>query len=225
PVAVDTRQIEKLAGIAADTNRFCLPAMCMRFWPGWTWLRDTIADKSLGQLRSLSLQRIGARPGWNGFYADASQSGGALVDLHVHDSDFVHFCLGRPAGVTSVGHVDALTTMYHYDDADLRVVAEGAWHHEGTDFRMRYLADFDAGTADFDIARDEPLQLARGGALTPVDLPGGNGYDGEIRHMIQAVAEGRSPDVTLADAIATHRLLDAERDSLERRVRVDLPRL
>ena len=41
-------------------------------------------------------------------------------------------------------------------------------------------------------------------------------YDGEIRHMLDAIVRRRhSTDVTIEDAEAVARLLEAERDSLQ----------
>ncbi len=218
PVAVATERIEQLAEIADETGRTCMPAMCMRFWPGWTQL----FGDAYGKLQSLSITRISGRPTWSDFYADTTRSGGALLDLHVHDTDFLCALLGTPAAVTSVGSLDALTTLYHYDEGPARVTAEGGWHHEGTSFRMRFLAVFDDATLDFDGDRDTPLLVCRDGKAEPFELPDASGYDGEIRHFIDSVATGRTPSPTLADAVATHRVLDAERQSVGNHCRVTL---
>jgi predicted dehydrogenase len=43
-------------------------------------------------------------PAWGQkFFLDGNLSGGALLDLHIHDTDFVQFCFGRPRGVFSSG--------------------------------------------------------------------------------------------------------------------------
>ena len=33
---------------AAKATSFLMPAMCMRFWPEWAWLKETIASRRLG---------------------------------------------------------------------------------------------------------------------------------------------------------------------------------
>ncbi|MCA9284576.1 MAG: Gfo/Idh/MocA family oxidoreductase, partial [Phycisphaerales bacterium] len=86
PVAVRGDAVERLAKAVARTDRVCMPAMCMRFWPGWTWLKERIADGAYGPVHSAVFRRLGTAPGWgDGFYTDTSRSGGALVDLHIHD--------------------------------------------------------------------------------------------------------------------------------------------
>ncbi len=221
PVSVETAAVRRLADVAARMGKHCMPAMCMRFWPGWTWLRDRVDDQSLGQLQSLSLTRLGAKPAWNAFYADVARSGGALLDLHIHDTDFVTAIVGRPDAVTTVGSLDAMTTIYHVAGGQ-RIVAEGGWHHPGSDFRMRFVADFEHATADFDLARETPLLLCRDGEAKAVALPSESGYDAEIRHLVDAIATGGKPSLSLSDAVLTHEVMDAERTSLETGRRVSL---
>ena len=225
PVAVRTADVERLADVARESKRACVPAMCMRFWPQWRWLCDRVNDGEHGPLRSLTLTRLGSRPGWSGFYADPSRCGGAILDLHVHDTDFVAALLGVPRAVTSVGTVDHVTTLYHPrggPHAPAHVAAEGGWEHDGLPFRMRYVAAFADATADFDIGRDEPLLLCQGGKAEPVDCGPLTGYDVEIRHVVDALSAGREPDLSLDDAVTTHRILDAERRSLAERRTVEL---
>ena len=37
-------------------------------------------------------------------YANGELSGGAILDLHLHDADFVQFVFGKPAAVSSRGY-------------------------------------------------------------------------------------------------------------------------
>ena len=213
PVALDRRVVERLADEARRAGVVAMPAMCMRFWPGWTWLREQVAGGAT--LRSLAFERAGGRPGWGGgFYQDASRSGGALYDLHIHDTDIVCHLLGVPDAVTTVGTLARMTTLYHFAEgsghgsghgghaAPQLVTATGGWFAGGIDFRMRYLAEFgpvagDAGlrqgstlgTADFDLTRDEPLRVSR--------VPTGPDAEAQSEDTIDAV---QIPDETGYDA-------------------------
>lgn len=221
PVALssaDAVRVAEAAREAAARNVLCMPAHCMRFWTGWDWLKERVADRSLGALRALTLQRMGSRPNWSReYYADPSQCGGALFDLHIHDADIVLWLLGVPDGVSSAGHVDHIVTRYHYNSpgAPAIVVAQGAWVADGFPFRMRYTAEFEHAVADWDLARPEPLLLCRDANAEPVPLPPVSGYDGEIRHFVRSIADlnrGMSPKlrVTPEDAVRVCRLLEME---------------
>lgn len=226
PVALASGEVRLLARAARGSGRLCMPAMCMRFWPGWRWLRDRVADGSFGAVRSATFQRLGSPPDWaTDFYADAARTGGPLVDLHIHDTDFVRYCFGPPASVVSTGTLHHVTTLYRYaaGAGPAHVVAEGGQDHApGFGFKMRYVVAFERATADFDLARGAagspgPLLLCKDGRAEPVPLPPGAGYDHQVRHLVGAIAAGAAPtalDATLDDAVAVARTLEAERQSL-----------
>jgi len=88
PVALRAADARRLVDVAAGANTLCMPAMCVRFWPEWAWLKQRIDDQAYGPVRSAVFQRLGGTPPWaQEFYGDVARSGGALVDLHVHDAD------------------------------------------------------------------------------------------------------------------------------------------
>lgn len=221
PVALTGGDARRIAAAARETGKLCMPAMCMRFWPGWTWLRDRVRDGRFGPVRSAVFQRLGSAPTWNReFYGDNSRSGGSLFDLHIHDADFIRWCFGPPRAVVSTGSLAHVTTLYQYGDAGPRhVAAEGGQDHSpGFGFRMRYIVCFERATADFDLGRSPQLQLHRDGASTPVDLPAGAGYDGQIRHILDAILGARSNAdllATIDEAVGVTEMLEAERRSLE----------
>jgi predicted dehydrogenase len=217
PVSLDPGEIERLALEAQRRSRICMPAMCMRFWPGWSWLKDAVRDGRYGAVRSAVFQRCGSRPAWGaGFYADARRSGGALFDLHVHDADLVHWLFGAPAAVTSAGSVDHLTTLYRFARGPAHVVAEGGWDHaDGFAFRMRYVLAFERATAEFDLRRERPLEITAGGKVEAPPLEAGTGYDGEVRAVLGAVRSGAAGGLpTLDEAAAVTRTLLRERACL-----------
>jgi predicted dehydrogenase len=221
PVALDPLAIRRLADVARDSGRICMPAMCMRFWPGWSHVLDAARDGRWGRVTSASFQRLGSRPDWGeGFYADTARSGGALFDLHVHDADFVFALFGMPATVASTGSLDHVTTLYRFADGPRHVVAEGGWAQaRGFPFRMRFLVNFERATAEFDSRRQKPFEITTETGPEPVDRSENTGYDFEIRHALKSVSEGRtSTAVQLSDAECVTRILNAERESLNQRV-------
>lgn len=220
PAVTTAKEARTLADAAIGADRVVMPAMCMRFWPGWPWLKDAIDSKRYGKLKSLVFQRLGTRPAWSTVYGDDRKTGGAIGDLHIHDADIVLWLLGTPSAVASVGTASHVSTQYHYDiKPGLVVTAEGSWDHSpGWNFRIRYCATFERATAEFDLSREQPLMLFRDGKAEAVPLNGGTGYDGEVEHfvnLVDAAMQGKKikPLVTLADAERVATLLDIERAS------------
>lgn len=114
PVALRSQDVQRLAD-GVRPGRLCMPAMCMRFWPAWAWLLEHVRGGTFGAVRSATFERLGSRPDWaTHFYADERRSGGALVDLHIHDADFVCACFGPPRSVFATGTTDHLTAAYLY---------------------------------------------------------------------------------------------------------------
>jgi predicted dehydrogenase len=212
PVALSSAAIEPLSRAAAQATTLCAPALCMRYWPGWPWLRDRVREGTFGEVRNAVFQRISPTPRWAPFYADISRSGGALFDLHIHDADFVRWCFGEVRTVRAHGDLLGIRTMYTFDDVSADVAAEGAWIDSPEQpFRMTYRVTFDEAIVTFDAGRNPTVTLIRRGSEEPVLLPPDSAYDLQVRDFLEAIAEDR-PAVRagIADAVAVTRILEAE---------------
>lgn len=222
PIAIDPAQVQRLADEASQHELVCMPAMCMRYWPAWVKLHEMIQAREYGRVRSAEFHRMGSRPGWaEEFYADEARSGGALYDLHIHDTDFIVYCFGLPKSVSTSGDGLHLSTIYHYDhgqdQSPVHVLAQGAWDHQASvGFRMRCTIVCERATLDFDISRELQLVVHRGEESEAVDVGMLSGYDGEVRAMLDAIA-GRPEAMraSMSDATQTARVLDTERVSMQ----------
>lgn len=225
PLARDVQTARTIADEAAKAKGIFMPAMCLRFWPEWSWLKQAIAEERYGRVLAARFRRVAEPPGWGArTFGNGAESGGALFDLHVHDTDFVHWCFGRPRSVFSRGYtrhtgaIDHVVTQYDVAGGTI-VHAEGSWAMTpGFGFNMSYTVNFERATADYDIARGaEALRLSEAGqaarVLTmPADPP--DGYVGELRHFVECAAAGRAPSVvTAADGLASVEICAAEERS------------
>lgn len=221
PVARTSAQATAIADAASMANGLFMPAMCMRFWSEWEVLKRLVADQTYGKVRSASFTRVGCAPA--GWFRDGSLSGGALLDLHVHDTDFVYHVFGKPEGVFSrgytkaTGEIDHIVTQYLYGQDGPMVWAEGSWGStDGYGFTMRFMVNFETATLDFDFARKpDTLRLAHEGKSTAVEHPGHTGYLGELQYFFDCVRHHRAPQrVTAEDAVAGLRIVEAEKQSV-----------
>lgn len=217
PVAVGAAGVRRLAEVAARSGKLCMPGMCMRFWPGWDWMRDRVRDGSLGVCKSATFQRLGSGPGWAAeFYRDVERSGGPLWDLHIHDADFVYWCFGRPRAVRTSGTEEHFTTVYECEGGPAHVTAEGAWDlARGAGFRMRYLVTFEKGTVEFDLSKTPAAVVHRAEGSEPVPVGRWSAYEEEIRHFVRVAAGTEAAlRATMEDAVVVAEILEAERTSL-----------
>ena len=222
PLARTLDQAQAITRAAAGAKGFFMPAMCMRFWPEWAWLKQAITEKRYGKVKGASFLRHGTTP--PGWYAKGEESGGAILDLHIHDTDFVCHLFGKPTAVSSRGYtqasgaIDHISTHYHYDDVPY-VVADGGWSFAPPyPFRMRYTVQFEGNvTADFDLGRADTLMLYENGQAKPIKCEAIDGWLGEIRYFIKCVAENKRPTIVTADdaALAVN-VIEAEARSVAR---------
>ncbi len=227
PLARTAAAARDMVNAAASARGIFMPAMCLRFWPEWIWLQQAIADQRFGKVHAARFRRVAEPPGWgrNTFF-NGADSGGGLFDLHIHDTDFVQFCFGRPRSVFSTGYVkfsgaiDHVVTQYEVASGAI-VHAEGGWAMTpGFGFNMSYTVNFERATADFDSARGrESLRLcAEGQPARVVACEGPDGYVGELRHFLDCIRAGKRPTVvTPQDGLSSVEICEAEERSVRER--------
>lgn len=224
PVAINPADIQRLAEVAAESDRLCIPAMCMRHWPAWIKMRELIQSNEFGRVRSAAFHRLGSRPNWSAdFYADDTRSGGVLHDLHIHDTDFIVHCFGTPDAVTTIGDLYHLTSLYHYPHTPIHVTAQAAWDHQpAIGFRMRCTIVCEQATLDFDFSADNQLVVHQKDQSTPIEVSKLTGYDGEIRWVLDQIAASSQTTQPIQDALAVSKVLEAEAQSMETKSKFNL---
>lgn len=229
PLARTYEDALRLAEAAEAASGYVMVGMCMRFWPGWDWLKAAVQQATFGKVLSASFARFAQHPEGKS-YEDGQASGGAILDFHLHDADFVRYCFGEPAVVFSTAHAhltgapDHVVTQYLYPDGPV-VSAEGGWGMaKGYGFSMRYTVNFEHATADFELGRGPALRLIRAGQEPEaVKLPEWMGYDAEIGYFLDCITIGNPPRrVTVADGAESIRLIEAEGLSIESGMPVEL---
>ncbi len=197
--------------------------MCLRFWPGWSWLKKVAEEKPYGNILAARFRRVSEMPGWSkqGIYSGGVDLGGALFDLHIHDTDFVNFLFGRPTSVFSsgvingAGTIDHVVTQYIYPGGPA-VHAEGNWLlTQG--FNMSFTIHCQRATLDFDLGRGvDAMQVTEAGkAPSTIRYDEADGYSGEIRYMLDCIARGRRPTIVDGQAAVTAlEICEAEEKSI-----------
>jgi len=217
-------QIVAAAEAAARRGVFLMPAMCIRFWPEYTWVKQAIGAGTYGRVLDARFRRVAQAPAWgHNHFLNGGESGGALLDLHIHDVDFIQHCFGQPQAVFASGYsrvsgaVDHVMAQYLYPGGPV-VSAEGSWAmSEGFGFNMAFTVNFERATVDFDLARGaDAMRLIVPGAPPATLKPeGGDGYIGELKHFIESLQAGKPPTVVTArDGLTAVALCEAEERSV-----------
>jgi predicted dehydrogenase len=233
PMALDVDQCDEMLAAAEESGKMLFLAHCIRFWPEYEVLARMIREGELGRLVSLKLTRVSPSPFWSqgGWLNDPDKSGGALLDLHIHDADFIMSVLGMPPAVFSCAgsikpagpKVDHVLTHYLYDD--MTVTAEGGWAMPPNfPFEMAFEALGEKGCLTFSTSDSPTLTFYAmdGGSVAP-EFRAVTGYLQELEYFAGCVRDSREPQrVTAFDGREAVRLIMAEKNSIRSGGIVDL---
>lgn len=181
----------------------------VRFFPEYVAIKGMV---DAGDLGTVGVVRTSRRSpfltGWNDWYADWGASGGVLLDLVIHDFDFLRWTLGEVERVYARGVLGreynrldyALVTLRFEGGAIAHV--EGHWGYPGP-FNYRIEVAGSRALVTADSAQPAPLELLRGAAAqgeSPDVAAGGSPYAAELEHFVRCIATGEQPIVAASDA-------------------------
>ncbi len=218
PMAISSKEGAKMVAAAKKAKRSLFVAHCIRFWPQYEVARKIVRSRKHGKTISATFRRVSLHPtwSWRNWLQDPKKSGLSALDLHIHDSDFVLYCFGRPRSVTShsagfrKGRIDHIVTSYDYGPNQL-VIADGAWEYPpGFGIEMSFIIAME--TATLVCSSDMSLKLhPLRGKSREIKVPPGDGYQRELAHFIDCIAKGRKSDVVSPEsALASVRLVECE---------------
>jgi len=197
PMALTIEQCDRMIEAARRAHRTLMVGQCIRFWPEYVAAREIVRAGTFGPVRAAVFQRFGSMPLWSGarnWFTDTAKSGGVIMDLQIHDSDFVLHLLGRPAWLqaigarTETGALFHVATQYGYESAS--VTAEASWAMmPGAGFHMNFWIALERATIVFDAPRRPPFRVFphEGKAFTP-QVAEGDGWVREIRYFADVVS-------------------------------------
>jgi predicted dehydrogenase len=222
PLALDGESADLLVEEARRTGRILMTGHVLRFITQYRAMAEVLKGGSLGDVRASFFRRRCGAPAWSRWLTDASRSGGAVMDLLIHDIDFCLHLYGNPKVVSAVGHIDLsrgidwIEARLGYSDAAPVIVA-GGWHHpKSYPFRMEFTVLCDGGTLEFR-SGDGPLRLydASGGSET-VSGEEQDPFVEELSYFAECVRLRRQPALCppeeSAQAVKLARLLIESRD-------------
>lgn len=129
PIALTLRDADAMIAAAEKNGRLLMVGQVLRFFPAFAEARDAIHSGKYGSLLGMHLKRIIAFPSWasGDHFADIGKSGGPAIDLHIHDTDFVHYVCGVPDRVQATGVVAKngavlyISSQYVYENRGIAI--------------------------------------------------------------------------------------------------------
>lgn len=192
PMALSAADCDRMIAAAKEHHRVLMIGHVLRFWPEYRVLSDFVANKPGGPVRSARFERTCGTPDWSGWLPVEARSGGAVIDLLVHDIDQALMLFGIPDHVaaTALGEEDAISAVLSYPEG-VEVKIEGGWLKAGAPFCMGFEAKSDHALLEF---TGEGLTLDEGSGPSKMQPPEGDAYDAEIGYFLECCRTGKTPE-------------------------------
>ncbi len=238
PIALTTEDADEMIDTAEKAGVKFMIGQVLRFWPEYIKLKEIYDSGQLGKLLNITCIRLSPTPdwAWDNWLTDPERSGGALLDLHIHDTDYLLYLLGKPlslicyASSHSLPYGHVFTTFTFADN--VIAFAEGGWDMPQTfPFTMAYTALFEKGVVEFNFRAEKTLAIYKSGRkveypevqqeLVPAANTEGNiaqlgGYFSEIKYFVDSVENDQEPAQASARAARDSlEIVLAEKDSAE----------
>ena len=195
-------------------------AQVIRFWPEYQVIKEIVDSGRFGRVEWVSAHRLSPPPtwAWKGWLLDPKLSGGAVLDLHIHDLDYIAWLIGAPRMVQSCGSsgpkggIDSVLTLGWGHKAGAKSLAEGSLVlAPGYPFTMSLLVACEKATVRYDsgvspslvvypmegetFAPPLPAPMVSVSAEAQGNIGSLGGYYNEIKYFIDCLEAGKTPDV------------------------------
>jgi predicted dehydrogenase len=232
PFALHAASAARMLRVAQVFGVRLMIAQVLRFWPHYVRLRQMVRSGEIGAVRTVSAWRLAEYPTWGAWFKDPSLSGGCILDLQVHDIDFVCWLLGAPAAVRSTGRrapsgaIDHVFTELRYPETLVHIEASYMMPR-GWPFRMGIRVNGDNGCLEyvFDVSGNvrereravNGLRLYRpDGTMTDIEVSAADSYEEQLRYFCAIAAGNEWPVVCPPEeSLGVMRVVDACRESAE----------
>ena len=189
----------------------------VRFMPQYLGIRNSVLAGEIGQAAVVRTFRGGARfpRGWQDWFSDFELSGGGILDLTIHDLDYLRWLFGEVERVYAKTTRERSPARLEYALIILRfkngVIAhvEGSWANYEGDFYTKVEIAGNRGLINYDSREANPLIRfsAENNSAAAVAVPENpalkSPYFLELEDMIKAIREDRPPAVSAAEALAS----------------------
>lgn len=206
-------------------------AHVVRFFPEFARAKQVVDSGALGRLGVVRTIRGGAPPSRSSWFGDVVQSGGVILDLGIHDIDYVRWLCGDVTRVFARGltfrnlAVDHALITLRFANGVIGHI-ESSWAYPAGNFRtMIELAGTEGIVVhDSDDTRALEVQFQPGANRTnlPHMLPVNDPWQLELEHFLTALEHNTPFLVTPNDALEALRISLAAIESLRTGKPVDL---
>ncbi len=214
PMALDSEGCDRMTAAAEQHGRILMIGQVLRFWPEYLALEQFVKQQA-HHMTAVRFVRSAGLPDWSQWLVDERRSGGAVLDLLVHDIDQAVWLFGMPGRVAakSLGPVDTISAVLTYEQG-LHVQIEGGWLAAGQPFSMGFEARSNHALLELTsegLFRDD--ETGRHKVQSEKD----DAYQAEVGYFVDCCRTGDSPERCMPrDSAKAIKLAALLKDSRER---------
>jgi predicted dehydrogenase len=199
PLALNSTEADELVEMARQSELILMTGQVLRFIPQYRALVEVLRAGRLGKVHSSFFRRRCGAPVWSLWQTDLERSGGAVMDLLIHDIDFCLHLYSRPLSLSAVGYVD-LSRGIDWVEARIQfentgpVIVTGGWHHpKSYPFQMEFTVVSAGGTLEFRSGDGAMRLYDSSGSSEPIECGEQDPFVEELKYFVGCVRERRQP--------------------------------
>lgn len=197
PLAWSVEECDAVIAAQRASGKYLLVGQCLRFWPQYVRAQEMIASGELGEILYARFSRAGGAPSWSKWLMDGAQSGGAVLDMHVHDVDTALWWFGRPTSIQTTGLiVDGLPlkvdAAWNYEEGP-QVHLHGGWDKNSSHFAMSFELVGSKASLYWDSSKGDAMQLYSNAQAEEITVADTMAYQAEIDYFLDCIAKQTPP--------------------------------
>lgn len=214
PMGRTVQDCREMIEAAEKAGVLLMPAHVLRFFPEFATAKSQVDAGAVGNPAIVRTTRGGGFPhAWKDWFANYDWSGGVILDLIIHDFDWLRWTFGEVERVFAKGLIDRGLDHMDYALVTIRFKSGVIAHVEGTwsnpaGFTVKFEIAGDKGLLDFHNKAAVPLVIARreaeekrAGVPIPESPTAQNPYFLELQHFIDCVESGSKPMISPEDGM------------------------
>lgn len=219
PISISIQDANAMVEACEKAGVTLMIGHVLRFFGEYEAARNAVTSGRIGEPKVIRATRASAFPTWgsDNWFADESRSGGPIVDLIIHDIDWIRWTFGEVKRVYAKRKGNyALVTLRLASGAICHV--EGSWAHPpGSPFTTKLEIAGTGGLYRADNQSIVPLHIHRtddGKYVHEAENPQpADPYQRELEHFFECLETGKEPLTHGREAIRTLEVVLAANES------------
>lgn len=216
PLALNSADALEMSRVCEDNGVRMYVAQVVRFFPEYAAIRQAVSKGQVGQPSCVRAKRLTHNPPAGSWYADTAKSGGVVLDLMIHDLDFVRWTFGparlKEARQTKNDKLHHVIVELEFREGLLAEV-ESMWGYTGP-FTTSIVVSGTGGELRHDSTSGSEGEE---GVEVPEFHEGADPYLQQIEHFKQSVEQLQPFIVEPAEVIQTMELVESIASFLQAR--------